>query len=379
MSLNRWLAAVLICVALALVPVAGAPQVARAATSCFVETGHCIYEPFLAYWQTRGGLAIHGYPLTGARPERLEDGNTYIVQYFERSRFELHPENAPPHDVLLGQFGRVLYLTDPTLPLAGAAAPLPGATYFGETGHNLRGRFLQYWQENGDLAQFGFPISEELREVLEDGREYTVQYFERARLELHPENAAPYDVLLGQFGRRILAANGPVGALPYPLSERVADKYGRDPGVRARLGMPTSVVTTLQGAIQPFEHGAMLWRADTRTIYVLIRQDRGGSIPVGAWQSFADTWREGDEPGGGTAPAPGLYLPQRGFGKIWREHPELQQLLGYATSAEERAQSFSYQPFTGGLAIDTPGTQPFEANYFFLYLNGRYESYTYPF
>jgi hypothetical protein len=29
-----------------------------------------------------------------------------------------------------------------------------------------------------------------------------VQYFERARFEYHPENAAPYDVLLGQFGRQ---------------------------------------------------------------------------------------------------------------------------------------------------------------------------------
>ncbi len=40
--------------------------------------------------------------------------------------------------------------------------------------------------------------------MLENGREYTVPYFERARFELRPENQAPYDVLLGQFGRRIL-------------------------------------------------------------------------------------------------------------------------------------------------------------------------------
>ncbi|MEO5951914.1 MAG: sortase, partial [Chloroflexia bacterium] len=56
----------------------------------------------------------------------------------------------------------------------------------------------------GGLAQFGYPISEEFVETLEDGKPYTVQYFERARFELHPENAAPYTILLGQFGRRIL-------------------------------------------------------------------------------------------------------------------------------------------------------------------------------
>jgi hypothetical protein len=32
-----------------------------------------------------------------------------------------------------------------------------------------------------------------------------VQYFERTRFEYHPENAPPYDILLGQCGRRILA------------------------------------------------------------------------------------------------------------------------------------------------------------------------------
>ncbi|MFL5735444.1 MAG: alpha/beta fold hydrolase, partial [Chloroflexia bacterium] len=33
-----------------------------------------------------------------------------------------------------------------------------------------------------------------------NGKPYTVQYFERAVFELHPENAAPYDVLLSQLG-----------------------------------------------------------------------------------------------------------------------------------------------------------------------------------
>jgi hypothetical protein len=53
--------------------------------------------------------------------------------------------------------------------------------------------------------QFGYPMTEEFEEQLEDGRTYTVQYFERARFERHPENPAPYTILLGQFGRRILA------------------------------------------------------------------------------------------------------------------------------------------------------------------------------
>lgn len=39
-------------------------------------------------------------------------------------------------------------------------------------------------------------------ETLVEGQPpYLVQYFERTRLDYHPANAAPNDVLLGQFGR----------------------------------------------------------------------------------------------------------------------------------------------------------------------------------
>jgi phage tail protein X len=172
---------------------------------CFRETGFCIAGAIRAYWEANGGLALNGFPISDARDEQLEDGKTYTVQYFERVRLEYHPENAAPNDVLLGQFGRRLYPVDTRYPTQGAAPPRRGATYFPETGHNLGGRFREYWEANGGLAQLGVPLSEEFVERLEDGREYTVQYFERARLELHPEHPAPYDVLLGQFGRRILA------------------------------------------------------------------------------------------------------------------------------------------------------------------------------
>ena len=79
--------------------------------------------------------------------------------------------------------------------------------YFAATGHSLSGEFLAYWLDNGGLAIFGYPLSEPFVEVSPtDGKPYLVQYFERARFELHSENAPPYDVLLGQFGRRILAS-----------------------------------------------------------------------------------------------------------------------------------------------------------------------------
>jgi hypothetical protein len=72
---------------------------------------------------------------------------------------------------------------------------------FEETGKTVAGRFLEYWEQNGGLAQQGYPISDEFMERSDaDGKTYRVQYFERAVFELHPENKPPYDVLLSQLG-----------------------------------------------------------------------------------------------------------------------------------------------------------------------------------
>ena len=172
------------------------------APQCFPETGQCVTGRFLAYWLAHGGLAVNGYPISGEFNQQLADGPTYRVQYFERVRMEDHPENQAPYDVLLGQFGRQFHPADPSV------SPIAGQTYFQETGHNVAPDFFQYWQANGGLAQFGYPISEELQEQLEDGQTYTVQYFERARFERHPDNQPPWNIELGQFGRRALAGAG---------------------------------------------------------------------------------------------------------------------------------------------------------------------------
>ena len=182
----------------------GTPPHEEQPSRCFRETGFCIAGRFLQHWEANGGLALNGYPLTAERVETLEDGNQYTVQYFERVRLERHPENPPPNDVLLGQFGRRIHPADPPVPPPSGPITQDGF-YFTETGHYVPGRFFAFWNANGGLRQFGYPISEAFEERLEDGRAYRVQYFERARFEYHPENAPPFDVLLGQFGRRILA------------------------------------------------------------------------------------------------------------------------------------------------------------------------------
>ena len=166
--------------------------------TAFPQTGQSICKRMEAYWRQYGGLAQFGYPISAPLDETsTTNGQKYTVQYFERARFELHPENRPPYDVLLGLVGRQFHPVDPPV------APLGGSTFFPQTGHNVEPTFAPYWQAHGGLFVNGYPISEPFSEVNSaDGKPYTVQYFERARFELHPENAPPYNVLLGFLGRQ---------------------------------------------------------------------------------------------------------------------------------------------------------------------------------
>ncbi|MFL5731688.1 MAG: Kelch repeat-containing protein [Chloroflexia bacterium] len=182
---------------------AGAAPAAQGASRLYPETGKTLQGRFLQYWDTHGGLAQQGYPISEElRDVSDTDGKAYTVQYLERAVFELHPENAQPYDVLLSLLGVSLY--HQKYP-QGAPGPAPsaekGARLFSQTGKTVGGLFLSYWDAHGGLAQQGYPISTEFAEKSDlDGKTYVVQYFERAVFELHPENAPPNNVLLSQLG-----------------------------------------------------------------------------------------------------------------------------------------------------------------------------------
>jgi hypothetical protein len=106
--------------------------------------------------------------------------------------------------VLLRLIGRELAQGRVFAPITAIKAPL-GSIYFSQTGHSLGNAFLTFWTSTGGLAVYGYPISEPEIEKAPDGHSYTVQYFERNRLELHPEAAGtPYEVQLGLLGAALL-------------------------------------------------------------------------------------------------------------------------------------------------------------------------------
>jgi sortase (surface protein transpeptidase) len=205
-----------------------------AAPLCFTQNNRCMDGAFRDYWTAHGGLEILGLPVS----QPFVDERGLIVQYYERAIMEWHPENPPEYTRLGARPERTAL-----------AKPCPGGAtdcaLLATTGHTLRGAFLAYWQANGGLAVFGYPLTEELTETnTADGKAYTVQYFERNRFEYHPENAGTrYTVLLGLLGGEAWRANPVLASRPaatVPEATRVV-------GLPTRLTIPSIGV---DGAIE---------------------------------------------------------------------------------------------------------------------------------
>ena len=85
----------------------------------------------------------------------------------------------------------------PTPSVAAAEWEPPTKVYIPQTGHHLAGAFLDYWRDNGGVTFLGNPISEQL-----DEGGLTVQYFERARMELRDDA-----IVLGMLGDELAEAH----------------------------------------------------------------------------------------------------------------------------------------------------------------------------
>jgi hypothetical protein len=278
------------------------PHLAAQQCRDFQETGQSVCGRFLEYWDQHGGLPQQGLPISKQLRIKSEiDGRTYVVQYFERAIFELHPENMPPYDVLLSLLGTLHYQTRYSRDSApGQRASTDRPLVFAETGKTLGGRFREYWEANGGLAQNGYPISNEFEEENAlDKQVYTVQYFERAVYEFHPENQPPYDVLLTHLGRRdynrrlpkdcrgIYLAQGNIiaeGKNTVPTSQR----YRLKSYYIEEIDLPTPL--TCGNALVPTDDRLGII-PERRTIsrywkLVLIADPSGEPLPVGSMEPF---------------------------------------------------------------------------------------------
>ena len=111
------------------------------------------------------------------------------------------------------------------LPTVRIAAQQDESRYFEETGHNVSGEFLRFYDARGGLEVFGYPLT---RQFAENGRQ--VQYFQRVRIESHPENPEPYQVQLGLLGDLLGYRTPPIDAADIPPPGHAGKRYFPETG-----------------------------------------------------------------------------------------------------------------------------------------------------
>lgn len=238
MLMQRWAAVMLMLILLfGMMPASHA----QSNVTYFPETGHYLGGLFRTHWETNGGVFTFGYPIT---PEYVSNSTGLITQYFERARFELVGQG-----VQLGMLG-VEITAGRTFPKVPPIEDTPDRRYIPQTQHIIQYGFKQIWEQHGAERIFGYPISEEVSEVLQDGQWHTVQYFERARFEYWPEFPEGQRVLISHLGRMLAPAelmtpqspNAPPQAPAAPATE--PDQTGAAPAPAPPLPADVSASVT---------------------------------------------------------------------------------------------------------------------------------------
>lgn len=133
-----------------------------------------VATPFIAFYAQNGGGAIVGEPMTAL----CTDSTGRNIQYFDYFRLDYDPAGATISVFPLGEWAFETSRAPTLVP----NSPADQSRYFPETGQQIEGDFLSFYESiNGPLL-LGLPISAQLSEG-----ELRVQYFENGRLEWHPE------------------------------------------------------------------------------------------------------------------------------------------------------------------------------------------------
>lgn len=146
-----------------------------------------------------------------------------------------------------------------------AQAQSADVLYFPETGHYVKGAFLQFYNAAKDpKLVYGYPITEQI--TARDGK--TVQYFQRARFELSTSNRVqltPLGILTYQ-SQSPIPINSNNGCEGYPTGYKVCftflDFYKANGGAN-QFGNPISPFESADGLIvQYFEGARFEWHAN---------------------------------------------------------------------------------------------------------------------
>lgn len=327
----RWMITL---VALSMMASFAVPLRAQSDVRTFPETGHTLRGAFRVFWERHGGVTTFGYPIS----EEMTGANGRLVQWFERARFELAEGGAQPR-VELGNLGREA-TSDRIFPKVPPIENTADRRYIAETQHIIKFGFKTIWETRGAEQIFGFPISEEIQEVLENGRWHTVQYFEKARFEYWPELPPGERVLITHLGRMLRPAGEP-GAVPpvQPVAPPVAPAPIPSPTPAPAPSLPPATFNNCQADPNPnaapnFPIRITAINKDAET--VTLQNISADLVDLNGWRMCSITGNQ-DHPIGGTL-APGQSQTFAGpASNIWNNREQDDGAL-----YNERGQLVSY-------------------------------------
>ena len=213
----------------------------------FPQYGHYVRGEFLAkYRSISNARELFGLPISVAFISPI-DGK--LVQYFEKARFE-GGQNSSVQISNLGEEIRKTVQPDPELDTSA------GCQIFQETGFQVCHAFLEFFNANGGVSQFGFPISNIERRV--DGQ--LVQYFQKALLEHRAALPAVKRIAVADLGRIAFYMKGEDATM------LAAEQDG---------GTIDNVVSL---KVRAYPKNAVMPRSGNQTIYIIVQDQR--MLPV---------------------------------------------------------------------------------------------------
>ncbi|RJP48682.1 MAG: hypothetical protein C4583_13965 [Anaerolineaceae bacterium] len=240
----------------------GTPAFAQSTGSeYFDDTKHFVSGDFLTYYRSvSNATQLFGYPITEAFTK-----NGMLVQYFQRARFELHPDQPAGQRVKLTPIGSEMYVPGgERLEIFNPFA----CRYFAQTGLSVCYAFLDFFKANGGVERFGNPIS-----TFEYHNNLIVQYFENARFEWKPWMPDGQRVSVAELG------------LPYFYSQQ------EEPNLLKPVD-PNHSGNLIQLQVRAFVWKAVTLASDQQLVYVIV-QDQTLQPVTGAQGTATVRWADG--------------------------------------------------------------------------------------
>jgi hypothetical protein len=150
------------------------------------------------------------------------------------------------------------------------------AHYFAETDRTVQGDFWRFFNTYGGVESLGYPLT---GEMTVDG--WVVQYFEKGRLERHPENDPAYHITVGWLGDLLQRRRPPITTEMIPRADNPNQRYFPETGHTlsgdfsryfeanggsVRFGLPISEPFLSEGRLsQDFQSARFFWTPEAES------------------------------------------------------------------------------------------------------------------